>query len=105
MAKHVQLKLQNDTTEIPAVRFIGVNFSGETFLYDVKSGEEKRIVDVFRGYIGLTAYRGPDEAVIGTISYPITNTKGFAARVIHDNTKPDRPIILVGEEFTHDPDQ
>ena len=64
MDGHVKLKLANDS-DIPVVRFIGVNFNGDQFLYDVNAGAHKHVSDVFNGHIGLTAYRVSDQQTLG----------------------------------------
>jgi hypothetical protein len=98
MNSHVKLKLSN-SSDIPVVRFIGINFDGDQFLYDVNAGDHKHLSDVFKGYIGLTAYRVSDQQILGTISYPITDDMGFAAILLQDLSDPYRPYRLVGEAF------
>jgi hypothetical protein len=94
--KPIKIKLKN-STDIEEVRFIGVHYSGYKFSRDVAAGDTDRISDVPNGYISLTVFRKSDQEPLDTLVYGVSNTMGFAAVLLYDET--EERYRLVGEGF------
>jgi hypothetical protein len=94
-----KIKLRN-ASGVPMVRFRGVHFDPhEQFTYDVPDSLTQPVQQVPNGEISVTAFRVSDAHVLGTLTYPVSDTQGFAAILISTD-EADQPYRLVGEAYT-----
>jgi hypothetical protein len=95
----VKIKLIN-SSGIDKVRFRGVHFDpGFQFTEDVPNNGKALLSNVPNGSIGLTAYRISDQQALDILVYPVSDTQGFAAHLLHDPSDPYEPYKLVGEPW------
>jgi hypothetical protein len=96
-----KIKLRN-SSGVPLVRFRGVHFDRhEQFTYDVADGVTQAVQQVPNGEISVTAFRNSDAHVLGTLTYGVSDTQGFAA-ILVPRDDPDHPYWLVGEAYVID---